>query len=337
MPSPKPGNSPAAGSGRRSARPARHPPQPIVAAPELDRVESLLHDGNTKSAEKLVISWLKAHKSHPQRDRALFLAAQVFFQSGDRIKSFYYCDELMDEYPESSLYYRALELQYRIADRFLDGYKTKFLGMPAFTAYDEAIEMLFRIQNRSPGSPLAERALLRTADYYFSDRQYDFAGDTYAAYIRTYPRSPEIPRCRLREAFSHYAEFRGPRFDATPIIDAREQFRSLMVTDHDLAVEENIPALLLQIDRDLARKLYITGDFYTRTHEPRGAAYTFRYLIKAFPSSPEAQQAQVALQKLPQWALADTPEPALMPEFSPGTASPDKPRMTHGEQLNRQP
>ena len=146
------------------------------AAPQLDRVEVLLHDGNTKAAEKMVIAWLKDHKSHPQRDRALFLTAQVFFQSGDRIKSFYYCDELLDEYPDSSLYYRALELQYRIADQFLDGYKRKWLGMPMFTAYDEAIEMLFRIQNRSPGSPLAERAMLRHGRLLFFGSPVRFRG-----------------------------------------------------------------------------------------------------------------------------------------------------------------
>jgi outer membrane protein assembly factor BamD (BamD/ComL family) len=49
------------------------------------------------------------------------------------------------------------------------------MGIPAFHAYDEAVEMLYRIQQRSPGSQLAERALLRTANYYFSDQQYDFA------------------------------------------------------------------------------------------------------------------------------------------------------------------
>ena len=129
------------------------------------------------------------------------------------------------------------------------------------TAYDEAIEMLYRIQNRSPGSPLSERAMLRTADYYFSDRQYDFAGDTYAAYVRTYPRAPKFHAARLRRAISHYAQFRGPQLDATPIIDAREQFRSLMVTDRELAEEENIPALLQQIDRDLARSSTLPGIF----------------------------------------------------------------------------
>jgi tetratricopeptide (TPR) repeat protein len=234
---------------------------------------------------------------------------------------------LHDEYPDSANYYPALELQNRIADLYLDGYKRRFMKIPMFTAQEEAIEMLYRIQNRSPGSPLAEKALLRTADYYFDDRQYDFSGDTYAAYIRSYPRSPEVPRARLREAFSNYAQFRGPRFDATPVIDAREQLRSLMATNRQLAEEQNVPSLLEQIDRDLARKLYITGDFYRRTHEPRGAAYTYGYLIKAFPRAPEAAKAKVALASIPPSELSTTPPAAVMPEFAPGTTEMEPPAM----------
>ena len=61
-------------------------------------------------------------------------------------------------------------MQYRIADRFLDGYKRRFIGIAMFTAQEEAVEMLYRIQSRSPGSPLAEKAMLRTADFYFDDQ-----------------------------------------------------------------------------------------------------------------------------------------------------------------------
>lgn len=306
---------------------ATQPSEKSEPAPELDRIAAMIKEGKNKAAFKLDIVWLKAHKTHPQRARALYLMAQALYQYGDRIKAFYYCDELMDEHPDSEFYYPALDMQFRIANAYLDGYKRRFWGMPMFTAEDEAIEMLFRIQNRSPGSPLAEKALLRTADFYFSNRDYDYAGDTYAAYVRSYPRSPEVPRCRLREALAHYAQFRGPRFDATPLIDAREQFRSLMVTERRLAEEENVPALLEQINRDLARKMYITGDFYRRTKEPRGAAYLFRYLVKAFPNSPEAAQAKEQLTKLPQWALDSSPDPAIMPEFAPGSPPMEAPRV----------
>ena len=302
--------------------PAPTATQPTTATahvPTLDEVEQLLRAKNSREARKLAIDWVVANRDHPQRDRGLYLVAQALYQYGNRIRAFYYLDELMDTYPESAYYGPALEKQFQIADRYLNGYKRRFLGVPAFHAYDEAVEMLFRIQHRSPGSQLAERALLRTANFYYHDGQYDFAADTYAAYLRTYPRSPITPRVRLRQAYSVYAQFRGPKFDATPAIDAREQLRELIAQYSELAKEENLPALVEQIDRTLARKLFVTADFYRRTNEPLGAAYTYRYVVKAYPDSDEAREAEVALKGLPEWAVSSAPDPAITPAYAPGT------------------
>src|SRR5205809_368105 len=72
--------------------------------PTLDRVEQLIRAEQNKAAEKLAIQWLLSHKTDPQHDRGLFLLAQALYQYGDRIKSYYYLDELMDEHPHSRLY-----------------------------------------------------------------------------------------------------------------------------------------------------------------------------------------------------------------------------------------
>jgi outer membrane protein assembly factor BamD (BamD/ComL family) len=298
--------------------------------PTLDRVELLLQDSQNRSAEKAAVQWVVSHKQHPQRARGLFLIARALYQYGNRVRAFYYLDELLDDYPDSPYYYPALEMQYQIADAYLKGYKRRFLRIPMFHAEDEGIEMLYRIQQRSPGSPLAERALLRTANYYYNDQQYDFAADTYGAYLRTYPRSPASARVKLRQAYSMYAQFRGLRFDATPMIDAREQLREVVAQHEDLAAQENIPTLLEQIDRNLARKLYVTAGFYRRTHQPRGAAYTYRYIEKAYPTTPEAQKASVALKALPAGSLNDVPEPAITPDYGPGSPQEEPVRATVG-------
>jgi outer membrane assembly lipoprotein YfiO len=312
------------GHGQWSQLPGTNPTTRSAPDPTLDRVEQLLRQNSNESAEKLAIRWVLAHRDHPQVDRGLYLIAEALYQYGDRLKAFYYLDELMDEHPDSRFYNAALELQYKIADRYLDGYKRRFFGIPTFTAFDEAIEMLYRIQQRSPGSEIAERSLLRTANFYYANQDYDFASDTFAAYMRTYPRSPNIPRVKLRYAYALYAQFRGPRFDATPVIDARQQLREIVGQYPELAGEENIPALIDQLDRNLARKLYGVGDFYVRTHAPRGAAYTFKYLTQAYPQTPEAKQAEKALAKLPQWAINATPAPAITPGYAPPT--PPQPR-----------
>src|SRR5690606_9202614 len=105
--------------------------------------------------------------------------------------------------PDSPLFAEALQRQYDIADAYLKGYKMRFMRIPMFRAYDEAIEMLFRIQQRVPGSAIAEKSLLRSADFYYADAQYDLSADAYASYIRAYPRSPLVPRVKLRQAFSN--------------------------------------------------------------------------------------------------------------------------------------
>jgi outer membrane protein assembly factor BamD (BamD/ComL family) len=276
----------------------------------LERFDDMIDHGRYRAVRGQLVNWLKANPQSPVRDRALFLMARALYGYGDRIRAFYYLDELMDTYPESRFFYPALELQFTIADRYLEGYKRRFLGVPMFKAEDEAVEMLYRIQQRSPGSPLAERALLRTADYYYADQQYDIAADVYAAYARNYPRSPLTPRVRLRQGYSYLLQFRGPRFDATPVINAREQLSAVASEYPDLAAEEQVPELLERIDHAMAQKLYVTGDFYRRTRQPRGAAYLYQYLLERYPDTAYAEQAQAELDRLGPVA-GEVPEPAI--------------------------
>jgi len=173
--------------------------------------------------------------------------------------------------------------------------------------------MLFRIQERAPGSPIAEKALLRTADYYYHTSQFDLAADAYAAYARNFSRSPEVPRVRLQEAFATLAQFRGPRYDATPLIDARAMFREIIERYPELAREENLPEFIERIDNTLATKLYLTADFYRRTNQPHAAVFLYRMLLKTYPQSHDAGLAQNELRKMPAWALAEpAPPPAVL-------------------------
>ena len=281
----------------------------------LDRAEQLIQSGQVGPAKKIVVNWIKIHKDSPIRDRAVYLLGECNFLMGNRTLSFYNFDELLDQYPDSRYFYPALQRQYDVADAYLKGYKNRFLGLPILDANIEATEMLYRIQGRSPGSPLAEKSLLRVADYYYSNGDFDMAADAYAAYIRGYPRSPHIARVRLRQAFSALAQFRGIRFDATPIIDARQQLQDLQAAYPQLAEEENIPAIIQRIDKSLARKLLDIGDYYRRTHKPDAAVYYYRYLIGAYPDFREAQTAAKRVSQMPRWAQ-DRPYP---PMFRPTT------------------
>ena len=282
----------------------------VVENPTLDEIEQLLAAGRHRAARKPIVRWVQANRDAPDRDRGLFLLAEMYDQRGDKLRAFYHLDELMDLYPSSRLFYPSLERQYAIADRFLRGYKHRFLGMAVLSAKDEGVEILFRIQERAPGSPIAERALLRTADHYYDDSQFDLASDAYAAYARSYPRSPEVPRVRLQQAFASLAQFRGLTFDATPVVDAKAQLEDVRAEYPDLAAEANVAEFLDRVDGILAARVYQTADFYRRTNEPRAAVYNWRYLIENYPETAEAGRARQQLERMPAWAL-ELPAPTV--------------------------
>ncbi|HZZ43001.1 MAG TPA: outer membrane protein assembly factor BamD [Tepidisphaeraceae bacterium] len=280
-----------------------------VSDATLDRAELLLTHNGYVAAMNMMLTWIKQNKKSPLMDRAILLLAESYFQNGDRLTAFYECDHLMDDFSDSPLYYRALEMQYKIAEEFLDGYRRRLFGMAVLSAEGEAVEMLYRIQQRSPGSPLAEKALLRTADYYYATSQFDLSGDTYTAYVKQYPRSPMVPRARLRAAFSSLAQFRGLPYDATPLLDARTQLIDLAMAYPDLAKEENLEDVMQRIDKSFARKILHTANFYVRTHDRASAVYQYRFLMQAYPDSPEAQEAKQALAKMPASAMKNSPPP----------------------------
>ena len=246
------------------------------------------------------------------------LVAEGYYQDGKRVDAFFYLDELMDEHPDSPLYQQALQRQYDIADAYLSGYKRVFLFWPTLSTEDEAVDMLYRIQQRSPGSLLAEKALLRTADYYYSTSDYDLAADAYMVYTKSYPRSPLIPQVRLRRAYATLAQFRGTRYDATPLTDARAQLVEIAAAYPDIAHDEGLVDLVRRIDDTFAQKVYRQADFYRRTSQPAAAIYNYRFLIATFPDSPEAKLAQQQLKTFPPKLLAAAP-PRAGEGYAPAT------------------
>ncbi len=310
----------------QSVQPAATPSAAVAPDSDLDHVQDLLDHKDGQAALNVGYQWVKSHgKAAPQRDRALYLIAQALYLTDDWIKAYYYLDELLDEYPSSPLFGPAVEMQYHIADGFLSGHKTRILGLPIAGAEDEAIEMLYRIQQRSPGSPVAERALLRTADYYYADCDYDLAQDAYDFYAKQYPRSEHVPQAKLRAAFSALARFRGPRFDATPMLDARTKLADFAVAYPALAADENVPGILAKIDDELAVKLYLTADYYRRVGATDGAVYMYRYLILTWPHGPHVADARQALHDMPASALAQPAPHAGQMYVAPATPLPRVP------------
>ena len=267
----------------------------LALDPALREIQSVMARRDYSASRKQLIDWLRANPTSPQRDVALMMMARTLNARGERMRAFYYCDELLDTCADSPLYSQALQFQYEIADNYLKGTRDRFWGMRLIDRKDDGVEMLFRIQQRSPGSPVSEKALLRTADHYWTSGDFDLAADAYDAFGNSFPRSPFANEVKLQEARANLAQYNGPRFDATPLINAREQLVQIGTQDPLFARQNDIEALISESERQLARKLVISADFYKRTGKPDVRKHLLNRLVREFPGTPEAQNARAEL------------------------------------------
>jgi outer membrane protein assembly factor BamD (BamD/ComL family) len=247
-----------------------------IESPVLLQAARELDAGDSDAAHERLRTMFRARVDRQppvvqERDYALYLMANTLVAEDRRVRAFYYLDELLDTYPESSLYRPALRRQYEIADSYLSGRDDRTLFFPQ-GGRPEALEMLFRIQQRAPGSELAETALIRSADFYFDRGEYDFAEDAYTVFLDAFPNAKAARRAKLRQAWSNLLQYEGPRYDPTPLLDARQQFEQILADDPGLARQADVPEAMAYIDRQLAKKQQIQSDWYARTGHPEVAA-----------------------------------------------------------------
>lgn len=287
---------------------------PVPGSPEaqLALAKRALADGRADRAEFLTTQWIERNPRHP-------LIPEAYLTRGDaRVAKRSYYDALYDyEFITQSLagsevFVTALERELEIAKLFASGMRKKVWGMRISKADDEAEELLIRIQERLPGSRLAEEAGMTLGDFYFSRQEMALAAEMYAIFIENFPRSEDLAKARKRLIYANLARFKGPEFDASGLYEARTRLRGMKIIDPLAAQQIGADSLITRIDESDAEKLLVTAQWYVRTNDYIAAEMTIRRLVRRYPSSVATRRAMSVitklLDKLPASVLAEAPD-----------------------------
>lgn len=311
------------------------PPTPVdPSSPEgqVVAIRMALANGEYQRVETLATSWLDRYDPHPLRAEVLLARGDAISAMGDEYKALYDYETIATLYPGSDVFVTALEREYDIAVRYANGRRRKLWGMRILKAYEEAQELLIRIQERLPGSTLAERAGMSLADYYFSQREMRLAADAYDLFIENYPRSPGVSKARLRLIYAYLASFKGPEFDGSGLIEARGAIRTLEIAEPATAQQIGADALLVRIDESIAAKLLVQAKWYAKSGDPVAAELCLRRLISRYPRSIAARDGAMLgveiVARLPERIASAAPDYAAFLAAPPADrAAEDRPGM----------
>jgi len=267
-------------------------PPPGSPAAVLRMARLALATGEAKRAKAIADAWLERFGLDPLRPEALLIRGDAKDALGDEYEALFDYEDIARRYPYSAAFVPALEREFGIAQRYVAGLRRKFWGtVRVVNADDDAQEILIRIQERLPGSALAEKAGMALADFYYERRDMELAADAYDLFVQNYPRSRFVDKARLRLIAAYCSGYKGPQFDARGLAEAAVKLRELQATEPLLARQIGAEAILLRVYESEADKRLTTANWYWTTGDPISAEREIRALVKKYPRSVATLQA----------------------------------------------
>ncbi len=314
---------------------------PAPGSPEetIANARRALAEDRPDDAYEIINPWIEANQrsGSPLLPQAYLIRADATSLGGSEFEALYDYEAVIKQFAGTPEYVTSIERELEIAVRYVNGLDRKFLGMRILDASDVGVELLIRVQERLPGSRLAERAGIELADYYYRDRQMGLAGEAYQLFLENFPQSPYRLHAMQRRIYASVARFKGPRYDTLPLLDAQvniRRFRSLYPTEAQQAGIDD--ALLTRIDESGGQHMLEVARYYETRDDPVAARYQLRRLLAQHPQTAAAAEA-IRLMQARGWmtsAPAVTPgplDPLPLPEPAPPAAVPATPSASPSE------
>ncbi len=261
-----------------------------TAAPEAGTDEhamwqarKLLAEGKPRRAEEQLTEWLDANDRtrNPYLAEAYFLRAEARLADDREYKSLFDYETVIRDFSATPFYARAVEREYEIGLAYINGLRRRFLGIRWENARLTGEDLLIRVQERLPGSALAEQAALDLAAHYYGRRELALAAEMYSIFRVNYPDSEHYRFAMLREIECSIARFKGPRYDGSGLIDAKvlmEEYRRTY--PGETARTGVIDGLETWVDESAAQQALQTARWYLKTGDDTSGRFVLARMIR---------------------------------------------------------
>lgn len=258
------------------------------------QARKLLAEGKPGKATGVLSDWIDDYERtrNPYLAEAYFLRAEARLANDREYKALLDYENVIRDFSATPFYARAVKREYEIGTAYLQGLRRRFLGFRIENARLTGEELIIRVQERLPGSDLAEQAALDLAQHYYDRRDLALAAEMYSIFRDNYPDSPNSRFALLREIECHIARFKGPRYDGSGLIDAK----LLMARYSDAYPGEAarsgvIDGLNAWVDESAAQQTLATAEWYLKTNDETSARFILNRLIKRHNGSDAARKA----------------------------------------------
>ena len=215
---------------------------------------------------------------------------------------------------------------------------------PLFDTLGRSLKTYDNIRLNDPTGPLADDAIMASANSYFLRGRYSDADYQYELLRNEYPRSEHQFEAHILGLQCKLRKYQGVDYDSAPLTEAKKLVKQLKIQfAGELNAEEKsrLADIQAQLNQQLAERDYKMAKYYDELEHYGSAKFYYAQLMREYPETPlaaEAQQRYAALGGLPdhpdskmEWFTGLFPEnaerksieqvPMIAPESTPRMAT----------------
>jgi len=257
-----------------------------------EKGRSELVAGNYRAAARILKDHIAGFPASANREEAMWLRGAALLGLAEHYAAFEQYEALVTQYAGSPHYRDALAKEMEIAEVFLQGTHRKVLGLPLMiSAASEGIEILRKVYEHQPTGDLAEKVVMRIADYHRAKSEWSEAEDYYDKYCKEFPNGAAARHAELERAKCTIERCRGPRYDTASLQLAYDRLVGFQRKFPEEAEQQSVGAMIERVRDMQAEGLFRTAEHYARAGQPLAAAYYAERLQARFPNSPWTRSA----------------------------------------------
>jgi TolA-binding protein len=328
--------------------PVKIAPNPKADA-ELEAATRLYRQGKHDDAQPLLAKIAKNYKGEPWGERAQFLLAESYYETGHYVWANDAYTVLLKDYEASPYTPKVVNREYDIAQKWFAYNDPKAKDKPKFTFMDRfrgrlpiideqgfAIKTLEHIRDQDPDGPLSDDALMKMADYYYSVGNYEDAARYYDQIPTDHAKSEHLHRAYMASIDSKLKMYIGPEYDGRPLTAALETIeQTRTVFPERLEDNEKLFHLRDVISDQNAEREYQVGLYYKKTNHITSAEYYFSLVNAKWPKTEWAKKSKDELALLAKLPRKESLPSKIMTQPGSGdpfgsTSGPSNPMMGGG-------
>jgi len=239
--------------------------------------------------------------SHPDSrcgEAAEWLRAEAVFCDRDYYGAFAEYETFLKNYAGSKLGDKALRREFQCAEAIFGGAKRVVLGLLRLSGDEDALAMLEKIYGHRPTGPLAPEAIFRIAEYKMQRGKFEEAEEQLGKFLEEFPNHERARQAELCAAQCAMAASGGPQYDDAALKRAADTLQAYQDKYPQVAAQENVPNALEKIRLAEAEKKLQMARYYQRAQRPKAAAFYAEKVIKDYPDTAPAAEAQKLLDEL---------------------------------------